>query len=353
MSSHSNDALLTNIILPSSGLGPLFSDLGAAVVFGLGFYFFKNHFRSTTDQKETREKLKPLKEKIEDTITKWESAICLQKINSIIKNEVNETNFDPLMVLDQLQKNNINPDVSIINTLLDTCSKLGDFANFNRLSELMLDSENGFISNFPALNIVTFNITLKGINKEMCKLDFSERNNFCKGKVEILIQEINKRKLKPTDITLNTIIDTMVESGNFDLAWKYFDEMEKIYEIEPDIYSYSTLLKSIKNYESEEKNVQRAFEILKIVKLSKLKGSKPDEILYNCIIDTCVKYNKIEQAQAIFNDMIDAGISPSKITYAVMIRGYGNEFSLDKAFEIFEEMKKMMWNQMKLFMDAF
>lgn len=331
---------LNNTTSTGSGITPLLTDLGAALVFGLGFYFFKSHFKKSKDEKETKDKLKPLKEKIEDTITKWESAICLQKINSIIKNEVNEANFDPFMVLDQLQKNSINPDVSTINTLLDTCSKLGDFTNFNRLCELMIDSENGLISHLPASNIVTFNIILKGINLEMCKLEFSERANFCKGKIEILIQEINKRGLKPNDITLNTIIDIMIESGNFDLAWKYFDEMEKVYEIEPDIYTYSTLLKSIKNYEPDSKNIERAFEILKIVKLSKTKGIKPDEILYNCILDTCVKYNKMEQAQAVFIDMKDAGINPSKITYAIMIRGYGNDFNLEKAFEIFEEMKQ-------------
>ena len=332
-----------NVELPiqsSSSISPILTDLGAALVFGLGFYFFKSHFKKSDDsEKETKDQLKPLKEKIEDTISKWESAICLQKINSIIKNEVNEANFDPFMVLDQLQKSSINPDISTINTLLDTCSKLGDFTNFNRLCELMIDSESGMISNLPNSNIVTFNIILKGINLEMCKLDLNERAEFCKGKIEILMQEIQKRQLKPNDITLNTVIDIMIESGNFDLAWKYFDEMESLYGIEPDIYTYSTLLKSIKNYQPDEKNIERAFEILKIVKLSKTKGIKPDEILYNCILDTCVKYNKMEQAKAVFTDMKDAGIIPSKITYAIMIRGYGNSFELESAFEVFEEMK--------------
>ncbi len=325
----------------SSSISPLLTDLGAALVFGLGFYFFKSHFKkSSVDEKDSKDKLKPLKEKIEDAITKWESSICLQKINSIIKNEVNEANFDPFMILDQLQKSSINPDISTINTLLDTCSKLGDFTNFNRLCELMIDSLSGISSNLPPSNIVTFNIILKGINLEMCKLEFSQRGNFCKGKIELIIQEINQRGLTPNDITLNTIIDIMIESANFDLAWKYFDEMENTYRIEPDIYTYSTLLKSIKNYEPEQKYIDRAFEILKIVKLSKTKGIKPDEILYNSILDTCVKYNKMEQAQAVFDDIKDTAIQPSKITYSIMIRGYGNDYNLEKAFDIFNEMKE-------------
>jgi len=42
----------------------------------------------------------------------------------------------------------------------------------------------------------------------------------------------------------------------------------------------------------------------------------------------------------VFRDMHQAEVFPSKITYAIMIRGYGNDYSLDKAFEIFNEMKE-------------
>lgn len=319
----------------NQSINPLLADLGATLVFGLGFYFFKSHFKKNKDEKELKDRLKPLREKIEETINKWESSICLQKINSIIKNEITDKNFDPFMILDQLRNNNITPDISTINTLLDTCSRLKDFKNFNRLKELIVEEEQ--VLSTP--NIVTFNIILKGVNHEMCGLDFQQRRDFARGNIELVIREIERRGLKPNDITLNTIIDITVESGCFDLAWKYFDDMEKVYNIEPDIYTYSTLLKSIKNYEPDEHYIERAFDILKIVKLSKTKGIKPDEILYNCILDTCVKYNRMEQAESVYRDMSYAGIAPSKITYAIMIRGYGNENHLEKAFEIFNEMK--------------
>ena len=321
----------------TSGVSPYLVDLGAAILFGAGFYFFKNHFKKGKD-KDMKDKMKPMREKIEDTINKWENSISLQKINNIIKSEINNSNFDPFSVLDQLQKNSITPDISIINSLLDATSRLKDFKNFNRLCELIC-SEEGNSHNFPPPNIVTYNIILKGINMEMIKKDFSERREFPTDRIDRLISQIIEKNLAPNDITLNTVIDIMVDSGNFELAWKYYDEMEKKYGIEPDIYTYSTLLKSIKNYEPDSKCIDRAFNILKIVKLSKAKGIKPDEILYNCILDTCVKYNRIKQAEAIFQDMKDAKIPPSKITYAIMIKAYGNEYNFDKAYEIFNEMK--------------
>jgi len=239
------------------------------------------------------------------------------------------------MVLDRLQKSNITPDISTLNTLLDTCSRLGDFKNFDRLTELINDD----IQALAQPNIVTYNIILKGINLEMYNLEFDKKGQFAKDKISEVFKTIQRKNLKPNDITLNTIIDILIESNNFDLAWQYYDDMERVYQVEPDIYTYSTLLKSIKNYQPDEKNVERAFNILKIVKLSKAKGIKPDEILYNCILDTCVKYNRMEQAESVYLDMKEANVNPSKITYAIMIRGYGNNQSLEEAFAIFNEMK--------------
>jgi len=321
----------------NQSINPILADLGAALVFGLGFYFFKSHFKKDNKNfdKEIKDKLKPLRGKIEETINKWESAVCLQKINSIIKNEISDKNFDPFVVLDQLQKSNLTPDISTLNTLLDTSSRLGDFKNFDRLSELINDD----IQTIAQPNIVTYNIILKGINLEMYNIEFNKKAQYAREKINEVFQLIQKKNLKPNDITLNTIIDILIESGNFDLAWKYYDDMENVYHVEPDIYTYSTLLKSIKNYQPDEKNVERAFSILKIVKLSKAKGIKPDEILYNCILDTCVKYDRIEQADSVYNDMKEAGLPPSKITYAIMIRGYGNNHRLEDAFSVFNEMK--------------
>lgn len=323
----------------NQSINPILADLGATLVFGLGFYFFKSHFKKKKgDEKEVKDRMKPLRQKIDETIQKWESAVCLQKINSIIKYEVTDKNFDPLTVLDQLRNNNISPDISTINTLLDASSRLKDFKNFNRLKELVIEEEQVLSS--P--NIVTFNIILKGINLEMyyCIQELQKKKEFAQRNIDYVINEIEKRGLKPNDITLNTVIDITVESGCFDLAWKYYDDMEKVYQVEPDIYTYSTLLKTIKNYEPEERFIERAFDILKIVKLSKAKGIKPDEILYNCILDTCVKYNRMEQADSVYKDMSQAGVPPSKITYAIMIRGYGSDFRLERAFEIFQEMKQ-------------
>lgn len=340
MESSSINLEITNTTSASSGITSTLTDLGAALVFGLGFYFFKSHFKKDKDKddKGIKDKMKPLKEKIEDTINKWESSISLQKINNLLKTQVTDKTFDPFSVLDQMQKSSLTPDITIVNTLIETTSRLKDFNNFKRLCELIC-SEKG-IENLPAPNIITYNVMLKGISVEIIKKDLERKDKEASlKKVEAILNHLLSSGLKPNDITLNTLIDIMVDTGNFDQAWAYYDEMQSKYGIEPDIYTYSTLLKSIKNHEPDQKNIERAFNILKMVKLSKAKGIKPDEILYNCIIDTCIKYNRCKQAETLFNDMKEAGVAPTKITYAIMIKGYGNDYNYEKALEVFNEMK--------------
>ena len=56
----------------------LLADLGASLIFSLGFFFFKKKFsQKDKDGKELKDKMKPLKEKIEDTINKWERSVSL------------------------------------------------------------------------------------------------------------------------------------------------------------------------------------------------------------------------------------------------------------------------------------
>ena len=327
---------------------PTFTDIGAAVVFGFAVYFFKIYLTKKPqeiveqqNEKPQKDPFLPLKEKITNALKIWEQEVSIQKINKIIRKEIDKENFDPFMILDQIQTNNINPDISTINTLLDTCTYFGDFANFNRLCELIIDSENSLSSNMPHANIITFNIILKGLNSDMCNMEFEERKKFfAPAKVEFILKEISKKNLKVNDITMNSIIDILVESGNFSLAWRYYDELETVFNVEPDIFTYSTLLKSIKNYNPDEENIDKAFEILKMVKLSKTKGVQADEIFYNCILETCVNYNRMFEGELVFMDMKEALITPSQVTYGIMIKGFGNIPDIEKAFGLFYEMKK-------------
>lgn len=50
---------------------------------------------------------------------------------------------------------------------------------------------------------------------------------------------------------------------------------------------------------------------------------KADEILYNSLIDACVKFNEINKSLQLFSEMKKKHIEPSSVTYGILIKAYG------------------------------
>jgi len=65
-------------------------------------------------------------------------------------------------------------------------------------------------------------------------------------------------------------------------------------------------------------------------------GLQPDEILFNCLIDACVKFNNLGRAEDAYKQMLYLGVIPSPVTFGILIKVYGNNGMLEKAFNIFE-----------------
>ena len=73
------NTVLTNL---SPSYMPTLTDIGAALVFGLGFYFFKIHLSKKPQETEIQENEKPqkdpylpIREKIDNALTKWKTQI--------------------------------------------------------------------------------------------------------------------------------------------------------------------------------------------------------------------------------------------------------------------------------------
>ena len=76
--------------------------------------------------------------------------------------------------------------------------------------------------------------------------------------------------------------------------------------IKPDNFTYSTIIKGLnKNSNNTKENeLELAFKLFDNVK----KNSKPDEILYNCIMDACLRFGKIEKMLEIYDTMQFEGV---------------------------------------------
>ena len=122
------------------------------------------------------------------------------------------------------------------------------------------------------------------------------------------------------------------------------------YKIFPDNYTYTTIIKGLnknsflknKNiYEIKNPNILQNSEIFSNIELDlafKLFNhvrliSKPDEILYNCIMDACLRFNKIDKMLEMYEEMIKNNIKPSSITCGIVIKAYGMKGDIKSAME--------------------
>ena len=84
------------------------------------------------------------------------------------------------------------------------------------------------------------------------------------------------------------------------MAWRFFDEMMKV-DIVPDNFTYSILVNGIKTNNSSKDELLRTIYVLEKIKDSK--AFKPDEILYNSLIDACIKFNEVNRGLGLFEEM--------------------------------------------------
>lgn len=317
-------------------VNPYLTDVGVGLVFGLGYYVIKYLYG---DKKDEKKKETSLSNNKNDQIV-WEELKTIEDFNHVIKVHEDDEKLNPFEVIDKMNLQQVTPDISIYNNLLNSCYCSGNFEYADKLSDEIFDF--GSPVN-PDLS--TFNILLKGIS---CRLDTIDptRESELKNKqlswmdklYELMVKYgKNNSTVKPNDITINTSLDILIKSGEIDKAWELFEKMESKYSVKPDKYSYSTIIKALK-YKPDADKLEKAFGIIEFLK-EDTQSLANDEIIFNCLIDVCIKLGDIEKAEKLFQDMKAMKVEPSKITYAIMIKGYGQHFLLDKAFRVFEEMK--------------
>lgn len=306
-----------------NAVNPIISDVGVGVVFGLGYYVIKYMYGEQKDESKMN------KEKIGT----WDSAATIEDFNSLIKDHECDPSFNPFEVIDKMGKKSITPDITIFNNLLNTSYVSANFEAAEKLEEEMFD----FASPVQP-DLSSYNILLKGVSIRLDKeADQEEKKKLIEQMNKIFDNLKKHSSIKPTDVTLNTILDILIKGGLYQKAWDLFDEMRSKYDVEPDKYSYSTIIKALK-YDLDSSKLERAFGLLEYLKTKNTELN--DEIIFNCLIDVCIKLNCIDKAEKVFYQMKDVGVFPSKITYAIMIKGYGQIYDLERAFKIFEEMKE-------------
>ena len=318
---------LSNVDI-GNAVNPYLTDVGVGVVFGLGYYLIKYLYGD--NQKPDTKQLK------EVSNVCWDNAKTIEEFNSLIKSYEEDSKINPFEILNRINKKGLSPDISTYNYLLNSCYVTSNFDTAEKLIEEIFD-----ITSPVQPDLSTYNILLKGISCRIDQIQGNDSNSLSEKrqmitKMDILIEDLKKSSTnKPNDVTINTVLDILIKAGEIKRAWDLFDNMKSVYGVEPDKYSYSTIIKALK-YDLDPTKLEKAFGILEFLKNKT--SSINDEIIFNCLLDVCVRLGKMDKAERVFSEMKQNKLAPSKITYAIMMKGFGHVYQLDKAFEIFEEM---------------
>ncbi len=160
-----------------------------------------------------------------------------------------------------------------------------------------------------------------------------------------LVMDLYKQTLQENVVRLNVIaynalIDCCIRCEKYDAMEKVLCDMieegkqrEKEDPLVPDLITYSTIIKGLCKSDQMEKAVKLYEEL-------KEKGTKLDEVVYNSLLDGCVKHEgHLDQAQKLISDMKAQGIPLSNYTYSILIKLYTKQRDIERALGVYEEMK--------------
>jgi len=170
-----------------------------------------------------------------------------------------------------------------------------------------------------AVNAILYCSVLKGFARER-KLE----------RVWDVYQEMCTRRVEMSLITFNTIIDACARSGRMDHLPQVMQDMKKHY-VEPNIVTYSTIIKG----HCQAGDIQLGFSVLK--EMQQETNLKPDEILYNSLLDGCARNNLFDEGQELLEQMLQAGIAPSNFTLSIMVKLLNRARKIEQAFALVQE----------------
>jgi len=131
-----------------------------------------------------------------------------------------------------------------------------------------------------------------------------------------LFKEMKDEGVPYNTIAYNSIIDVCIKCSAMQAAEDIFREMIAIESsVQPDLITYSTLLKGY----CQVGNLDKALHIAETIKAH---GLKCDELVYNTLMDGCVKANDLSAGVGLFAEMMNSGMRPSSITHSIFLRLY-------------------------------
>jgi len=131
-----------------------------------------------------------------------------------------------------------------------------------------------------------------------------------------LFREMPGEGVPYNNITYNSMLDACVKCGDLSAAEGLLRELtSEETTVEPDLISFSTMLKGYCHNGYLDKALQ-------VAESMKARGLRSDELVYNTLMDGCVKVGDVSAGLGLFEEMVQVGLKPSSITNSILFRLY-------------------------------
>jgi len=219
-----------------------------------------------------------------------------------------------LCVWEEMEKQREQANAVTYGCMIDACVKCG------RL-QTAIEIFNGMRETGKHRNTILYTTLIKGYGLE----------KDLKSALE-LFREMLREGVPYNTITYNSIIDACVKGGDLATAEALLHEIiDPRSPNQPDLITFSTLLKGYCHSGDLDKALQLAEAI-------KAHGLHADELVYNTLMDGCVKANDVTAGIGLFEEMVHAGMRPSTITSSILVRLYQRAGYEDDAMQVVEQL---------------
>lgn len=142
-------------------------------------------------------------------------------------------------------------------------------------------------------------------------------------------RDMRKDGIKMNTVVYNCVIDAQARVGAMDEVSTLVETMGPD-GCQLDSITHSTIVKGY----CVKGDIDKAFEVFRGTQAS---GFAKEPVVYNTILDGCVKRNRMELCDQILADMERNQVAPTGFTLGILVKMYGRRRQLDKAFEVTEE----------------
>ncbi|KAL5214860.1 hypothetical protein ABZP36_004012 [Zizania latifolia] len=136
----------------------------------------------------------------------------------------------------------------------------------------------------------------------------------------------------------NKLMRLLIGHGRVNDAVALFERWIDDGVYSPDVCSFNVVIKGVCHVDGlcRVNEVDRGRQVLRRLKRDGV--FMPNIVTFTSVISGYCKSGKMEDAMAVYNDMVESGTAPNMVTYNVLINGYGKVGDMGSAVTVYQQM---------------